>query len=83
MTTQILIDLNLIQLIALTFLSAWSLLWTIFATWKAAKKNSKKWFVVLLVLNTAGILEILYIFIFSREKSNNKAEDLKNLSDSN
>jgi len=43
----------------------WTLAWTGWALWIAAKKDSKPWFVALLVLNTFGILEILYIFVFS------------------
>jgi len=33
---------------------------------KAARKNSLVWFVILLIVNTLGILEILYIFLFSK-----------------
>jgi hypothetical protein len=40
------------------------------ALWKAAKNNHKGWVVALLVLNTLAILEILYIFVFSKKKSN-------------
>ena len=35
------------------------------ALWKSARLNSIIWFIVLLVVNTFGILEILYIFVFS------------------
>jgi hypothetical protein len=35
------------------------------ALWRAARNGQKKWFVVLLVVNTIGILELLYIFVFS------------------
>ncbi len=47
----------------------WSLVWKGWALWRAAKDDNKIWFVVLLVLNTVGILEILYIFVFSKSKS--------------
>lgn len=46
----------------------WIFIWKGFAMWKAAKKNSPIWFVVLLVVNTVGLLEILYIFLFSKMK---------------
>lgn len=45
----------------------WSLVWKGFALWKAATQNDKVWFVVLLLVNTAGILEILYLFVFSKK----------------
>ena len=49
-------------------LMVWSLVWKGLALWKAAREGSKAWFVVLLVLNTAGILDILYLYVFSGKK---------------
>ena len=49
-------------------LMVWSLVWKGLALWKAAREGSKVWFVVLLVLNTAGILDILYLYVFSGKK---------------
>ncbi len=46
----------------------WSFYWKGRALWKAARENSMKWFIALLIINTLGILEILYIFVFGREK---------------
>ena len=43
----------------------WSVVWKGVALWRAARRAEVGWFVVLLVVNTAGILEILYIFVFS------------------
>jgi len=45
-------------------ISLWVLPWKGYALWKAAKRDDKYWFVALLVINTLGILEILYIFVF-------------------
>ncbi len=42
--------------------------WKGYALWKAARKGETKWFVALLVINTFAILDILYIFIFSKDK---------------
>ena len=44
----------------------WTIAWKGVALWKSARKNSPIWFIAILVLNTAGILPILYIFIFSK-----------------
>lgn len=41
----------------------WSAIWKALALWKAAKKDAKVWFVAIFVLNTLGLLEILYIFL--------------------
>ena len=49
----------------------WSLAWKGVALWKAARNNEKYWYVGLLVINTVGILEILYIFFFSKKGKKN------------
>jgi methionyl-tRNA synthetase len=66
---------NLIQNPVFVFLIlVWTLPWKGVALWRAAKNDHKGWFVALLVLNTLGMLEILYIFVFSKKKSvKNKA----------
>jgi len=46
----------------------WTIPWKGIALWKAAKNDHKKWFVVLLVLNTLALLEIVYIFYFTKKK---------------
>ncbi len=50
----------------------WTLIWKAFSLWKSASKKQPIWFIVLLLVNTLGILEILYIYIFSEMKSNGK-----------
>jgi hypothetical protein len=45
----------------------WSLAWKGWALWKAAKNDSPVWFIVLLLVNTVGILDILYIFVFGSD----------------
>jgi len=47
----------------------WSFIWKGIALWKSARKSQTIWFIILLIVNTVGILEILYIFIFSKMKS--------------
>jgi hypothetical protein len=46
----------------------WTIPWKGVALWRAAKNGQKIWFVLMLILNTLGILEIIYIFIFSKKK---------------
>ena len=46
----------------------WSLFWKGCALWIASKNNQKGWFLALLVLNTIGILEIIYIFYIAKKK---------------
>ena len=53
--------------LAFFIIIVWSLFWKGMALWKAAHEGSKIWFVVLLVVNTVGILEILYLYVFSKK----------------
>jgi hypothetical protein len=46
-------------------LMIWSIIWKAFALWRAAHKEDKAWFVALMILNTAGLLELFYLFVFS------------------
>ena len=50
-------------------LTVWSLFWKGLALWRAARLSSKNWFTVILILNTVGILEIIYLYVITREKS--------------
>ena len=51
----------------------WSVFWMGWALWKAAKADSKVWFIVLLLVHTMGILDIIYIFLIAK-KSGRKAK---------
>jgi hypothetical protein len=46
----------------------WEIVWKLIAMWKSAKNNHYAWFIILAIVNIAGILSILYIFIFSKIK---------------
>jgi len=54
--------------ILMVVLIVWSITWKGLALWKAAKLNQKVWFIILLVVNTAGILEIIFYFLVARPK---------------
>lgn len=54
-------------LAGIVLLIIWSAFWKGLALWKAARRNEKAWFVALFVINTAGFLEILYYFVFSKD----------------
>jgi len=53
----------------LALLLVWVLPWKGYALWKSARNSQSGWFVVLLVVNTLAILEIIYIFFFSKPKN--------------
>jgi len=55
-------------LIAIIFI--WTIVWKGLALWKSARKGSSIWFIIFLLVNTVGILPILYIYVFSKIKIN-------------
>jgi hypothetical protein len=56
------------NLLLLSLLIAWSLFWKGIALWKSARNDHKRWFISILLLNTLGILEMIYIFVVNRKK---------------
>lgn len=50
-------------------LLVWSLVWKGLALWKAARLSHKVWFIIILVANTAGILEIIYLLFVAKKYS--------------
>lgn len=47
----------------------WTLPWKGLALWKAARNEQVWWFAAMLVINTLAILEILYIYIWSKRQT--------------
>lgn len=41
----------------------WSILWKGLALWRSARMNHKGWFIALLIINTVGIFEIVYLIV--------------------
>lgn len=48
-------------------LALWSLPWKGYALWLAARNKHQYWFIALLLVNSAAILEIIYIFAIGRK----------------
>ncbi|PIO08535.1 hypothetical protein COU59_01345 [Candidatus Pacearchaeota archaeon CG10_big_fil_rev_8_21_14_0_10_34_12] len=63
--------------IVIGVLAVWEGVWKLIAMWKAARKGSVVWFIVLAIFNTLGILPILYIYIFSERKMKSKKRNLR------
>ncbi|MDR3547210.1 MAG: DUF5652 family protein [Candidatus Pacebacteria bacterium] len=58
--------------VTIAIIAVWSLAWEGVALWHAARNRQTAWFVVLLIVHTAGILDIIYILFF--RKDNNAAK---------
>lgn len=51
-------------LVLLVLLSVWELVWKGLGLWYSAQNKQKGWYVVILLLNTAGLLPIIYLLWF-------------------
>jgi hypothetical protein len=56
---------HLIWLIPLT---VWDLFWRGKGLWRAAKNSQLYWFIAMLVVNSLGILPIIYLLFFQKKK---------------
>ena len=64
----------------IVFISLWELIWKGIAMWYASRNKQKSWFVALLVLNTVGLLPLIYLIWFKPKKKEfviGKKEDAK------
>ena len=57
----------------------WVLFWKGYALWTTVKNNDKKWFIAILVLNTLGILEIIYVFYVAKKTWSDIKHTLKRI----
>ncbi len=53
-------------------LGIWELTWKGLALWKASQNKQRNWFIAMLILNTVGILPMVYIKFFQKKKNNRK-----------
>jgi len=46
----------------------WSLITKGIALWRAVNLKQRNWFIAILVLNTLGVLDLVYLFRFAEKK---------------
>lgn len=56
--------------VGLFALLIWGIFWKGLALWHSAQRGQPWWFIVMLFLNTAGILEIVYLFAVAKVRLN-------------
>lgn len=52
----------------LALIAVWTLIWKGLALWQAARRSERGWFIALLIVNSLGILELIYIFFIANHK---------------
>ncbi|OGY58964.1 MAG: hypothetical protein A3F24_02075 [Candidatus Colwellbacteria bacterium RIFCSPHIGHO2_12_FULL_44_17] len=52
----------------------WTFAWKGVALWKAAQRHDLAWYIVLLLVNLGGVLEILYVAYFSKRKKDGEPQ---------
>ena len=64
--------------VLLVALVVWSIALKGTALWYAARNHQRVWFIVLLIANTFGLLELIYLIWFRADKDENRTASLFN-----
>ena len=54
--------------IVLAIVVIWVLFWKGFSLWHSARNGQNYWFIALLVVNSIGLLGIVYLFFFRKDR---------------
>ena len=55
------------NLLLLVITVLWVLPWKGYSLWVSSKRNDKRWFIALMILNTFALLDIFYIFYIAKK----------------
>ncbi len=47
-------------------LAIWDMIWKIVAMWYASRDNQKMWYILLAIINSIGVLPILYLLVIRK-----------------
>jgi hypothetical protein len=61
-------SLPLAFILILVVLAIWDGVWKLIAMWKSASHKQLAWYICLAIFSTVGVLPILYILLFQKEK---------------
>ncbi|NQT29005.1 MAG: hypothetical protein HQ596_00390 [Candidatus Saganbacteria bacterium] len=62
-----LIEFSSAQLFILSVAIVWSLIWKGIGLWYSARNRQSVWYIIILLVNTLGILELIYLLFFQRD----------------
>lgn len=52
----------------LVVLGVWELVWKALALWRAARLHQKAWYIVILIINSVGVIPIVYLLVSKKTK---------------
>lgn len=53
---------------AILIAAAWEMVWKLIALWRAGRNNHLVWFICIGLINTIGVLPIIYILMHRRKQ---------------
>lgn len=64
-------SLNLIPVdpVIAGFIIAWAFFWKALALWHSARNDQLGWYIAMVLLQTLGLLELIYLLFFRRKRS--------------
>lgn len=54
--------------VIIVLVTIWEAIWKGIGLWKSAGRKQLAWFVVMFIINSAGILPIIYIYFFQKKR---------------
>lgn len=57
-----------LDIVLIAVITIWSTLLKGVGLWRAANLKQRNWFIVMLVINSVGIIELIYLFRFASKK---------------
>lgn len=62
MQTTVSDDLVFGVMFTILVLVVWTMFWKALGLWHSARKGDKAWFIIIMLFNTLGILELIYLY---------------------
>jgi len=62
-------------ILLLAIVIIWDLVWKVTGAWRAGRNNQFAWFLVILIFNTVGILPLVYLIWFAKNKNSRRVEE--------
>lgn len=60
------LNLTTPELVLLGIIAIWELVWKGIGMWKSARNKEILWFLAILIINSVGILPLIYLFFFDK-----------------